>query len=77
MTATTVASANARTPTSILGTAHTSLDTSTSEAQAFALLQATSDATMTALYLRRGNVPAAARKARQLIAALRVLEAAA
>lgn len=49
----------------------------TSEAQAFALLQATSDATMTALYLRRGNVPAAARKARQLIAALRVLEAAA
>ena len=80
MTATPVASASARTPIILptTGTAHAlnfeAVNTTTSEQQAFALLQAASDATMAALYLRRGNVPAAARKARQLIAALRVLE---
>jgi hypothetical protein len=40
--------------------------TTTTEAQAFALLQATSDATMAKLYLSRGNIPAARRKAVQL-----------
>ena len=74
---TNVASASARTPITLPTTGNTTHFDGTSEQQAFALLQATSDATMTALYLRRGNVPAAARKARQLIAALRVLEAAA
>ena len=44
------------------------------EQQAFALLQATSDATMAGLYLRRGNVPAARRKAVQLLKALQLLE---
>ena len=39
--------------------------TTTTEAQAFALLQATSDATMAKLYLSRGNIPAARRKAVQ------------
>ena len=62
---TTVASASARNAT----TAPT-----TSEAQAFALLQATSDATMAKLYLSRGNIPAARRKAVQLLKALQVLE---
>lgn len=70
----TMGSASTRTPTSILGAAHTSLDASTSEAQAFALLQAASDATMAKLYLARGNVPAARRKAVQLLKALQVLE---
>ena len=60
----TVASARAR-------TAHTP---TTSEAQAFALLQATSDATMARLYLHRGNIAAARRKAVQLLKALQVLE---
>ena len=45
----------------------------TSEAQAFALLQATSDATMAKLYLSRGNIPAARRKAVQLLKALQGL----
>ena len=49
----------------------------TSEAQAFALLQATSDATMAKLYLSRGNIPAARRKAVQLLKALQVMEVAA
>ena len=49
----------------------------TSEQQAFALLQATSDATMTKLYLSRGNIPAARRKAVQLLKALQVMEVAA
>ncbi len=49
----------------------------TSEAQAFAVLQATSDATMAALYVRKGNIPAARRKAVQLLKALQVMEVAA
>ena len=64
--ATTTASAAARTP---IQTAP-----STSEAQAFALLQATSDATMAKLYLSKGNIPAARRKAVQLLKALQSLE---
>ena len=69
MTATPVASAAARTP---IQTAP-----STSEAQAVALLQATSDATMAKLYLAKGNIPAARRKAVQLLKALQSLEVAA
>ncbi len=49
----------------------------TSEQQAFAILQATSDATMAKLHLSRGNIPAARRKAVQLLKALQVLEVAA
>ena len=49
----------------------------TSEQQAFAVLQATSDATMAKLYLSRGNIPAARRKAVQLLKALQVMEVAA
>ena len=48
----------------------------TEETRAFALLQATSDATMAKLYLSRGNVAAARRKAVQLLKALQVLEVA-
>ena len=61
----TVASASAR------STTHTP---TTSEDQAFALLQATSDATMARLYLSKGNIAAARRKAVQLLKALQVLE---
>ena len=64
-TSPTVASASAR------STAHTH---TTSEAQAFALLQATSDACMAKLYLSKGNLPAARRKAVQLLKALQQLE---
>ena len=64
----TVASASARSAT---------YTPSTSEAQAFALLQATSDATMAKLYLAKGNIPAARRKAVQLLKALQSLEVAA
>ena len=60
-----VASAAARTPTTT---------TTTSEAQAFALLQATSDATLAKMYLSRGNIPAARRKAVQLLKALQSLD---
>ena len=49
----------------------------TDEAQAFALLQATSDATMAKLYLSRGNITAARRKAVQLLKSLQSLEVAA
>ena len=66
-TSPTVARASSR------STAHTHTPT-TSEAQAFALLQATSDATMARLYLHRGNIAAARRKAVQLLKALQVLE---
>ena len=45
----------------------------TSEDQAFVLLQAASDATMAKLYLSRGNIPAARRKAVQLLKALQGL----
>ena len=61
----TVASASARS---------TTYTPTTSEAQAFALLQATSDATMARLYLSKGNIAAARRKAVQLLKALQVLE---
>jgi hypothetical protein len=46
----------------------------TEETRAFALLQATSDATMAKLYLSRGNIAAARRKAVQLLKALQSLE---
>lgn len=46
----------------------------TEEQHAFALLQATSDATMARLYLSKGNIAAARRKAVQLLKALQVLE---
>ena len=45
----------------------------TSEAQAFAVLQATSDASLAAFYLRRGDVKAARRKAIRLLKALQGL----
>ena len=61
----TVASASARS---------TTYTPTTSEARAFALLQASSDATMARLYLVKGNLPAARRKAVQLLKALQVLE---
>ena len=64
-TSPTVASASAR---------RTTYTPTTSEAQAFALLQALSDATMARLYLHKGNLPAARRKAVQLLKALQVLE---
>ena len=62
-TSPTVASASARSTTP-----------TTEEQHAFALLQATSDATMARLYLSKGNLPAARRKAVQLLKALQVLE---
>lgn len=43
------------------------------EQHAYALLQATSDATMARLYLSKGNIPAARRKAVQLLKALQSL----
>ena len=46
----------------------------TEEQHAYALLQASSDATMARLYLSKGNIPAARRKAVQLLKALQVLE---
>ena len=73
MTATPVASASARTPTTN-ALNFEAVKTTTSEAQAFALLQASSDATMAKLYLSKGNIPAARRKAVQLLKALQVLE---
>ncbi len=75
MTATPVASASARTP--ITNALNFEAVKTTSEAQAFALLQATSDATMAKLYLAKGNIPAARRKAVQLLKALQSLEVAA
>ena len=73
MTATPVASASARTPNALNIVQDVKTPT-TSEAQAFALLQALSDATMARLYLHKGNLPAARRKAVQLLKALQVLE---
>ena len=70
----TVASASARTPIILPTTGNTTHFDGTSEAQAFALLQATSDATMAKLYLDKGNIPAARRKAVQLLKALQSLE---
>lgn len=48
----------------------------TEETRAFALLQATSDATLAKLYLDKGNIAAARRKAVQLLKALQLLEVA-
>ncbi len=64
-TSPTVASASSRS---------TTYTPTTSEAQAYALLQATSDACMAKLYLSKGNIPAARRKTVQLLKALQVLE---
>lgn len=69
MTASPASSASARAITPTTGNTPT-----TSEAQAFALLQAASDATMAKLYLSKGNIPAARRKAVQLLKALQSLE---
>jgi hypothetical protein len=49
---------------------------SASETQAFALLEATSSASLAAFYLRRGDVKAARRKAVLLLKSLQVLEVA-
>ena len=72
---TTSASVRVTTPTT--GTAHAlnfeAVNTTTNEAQAFALLQATSDASLAAFYLRRGDVKAARRKAVQLLKVLQGL----
>ena len=65
MTASPVASASQRTPT---------YNPTSEENRAFAMLQALSDATMARLYLHKGNLPAARRKAVQLLKALQVLE---
>ena len=72
----TVASASARTPITLPTTGNTTPHDNTTEAQAFALLQALSDATMARLYLHKGNIPAARRKAVQLLKALQSLEVA-
>ena len=77
MTATTVASANTRTPITNALNFEAVKTPTTTEAQAFALLQAASDATMAKLYLSRGNIAGARRKAVQLLKALQVLEVAA
>lgn len=50
--------------------------TATAEAQAHALLDATTNATLAAFYLRKGNIAAARRKAVQLLKALQVMEVA-
>ena len=73
----TTASANTRTPIILPTTGNTTPHDSAAEAQAFALLQATSDATMAKLYLSRGNIAGARRKAVQLLKALQALEVAA
>lgn len=65
MSTSSVASASPRTTTYI---------PTSEESRAFALLQALSDATMARLYLHKGNVPAARRKAVCLLKALQSLE---
>ena len=65
MTASPVASASPRMPT---------YTPTNEENRAFAMLQALSDATMARMYLHKGNLPAARRKAVQLLKALQVLE---
>lgn len=50
--------------------------TTSTEAQAFALLEATSSANLAAFYVRKGNVAAARRKAVQLLKSLQALEVA-
>ena len=61
----TVASASSRS---------TTCTPTTEEQRAYAMLQATSDACMAKLYLSKGNIAAARRKAVQLLKALQVLE---
>ena len=73
MTATTTASRSAA-PAFPPTTGDTTTTPSASEAQAFALLQAASDATMAKMYLSKGNIAGARRKAVQLLKALQVLE---
>ena len=73
----TTASASARAPIILPTTGNTTTTSCASEAQAFALLQATSDAPMAKLYLSRGNIAGARRKAVQLLKALQSLEVAA
>ena len=48
----------------------------TTEVQAFALLEATSAANLASFYIRKGNVQAARRKAVQLLKSLQALEVA-
>ena len=67
MTATPVASASARTPTT---------NAPTEEERAYALLQALSSASLARLYLHKNNVPAARRQAVLLLKTLQTLEAA-
>ena len=65
------------TPSPTVASASSRSTTPTTEEQhAFALLQALSDATMARLYLHRGDVAAARRKAVQLLKALQALEVA-
>lgn len=79
MTAIPTASASARTPTPTTNALNFEAvkTPTTSEAQAFALLQAASHATMAKLYLHQNNIAAARRKAVQLLKALQTLEVAA
>jgi hypothetical protein len=72
MTTSPVASRSAA-PTTTPTTGNTHIDSTSEETRAFALLQASSDATMAKLYLANGNVPAARRKAVQLLKALQGL----
>ena len=51
-------------------------NTTTTDAQAFALLEATSASALAGFYLRKGNIAAARRKAVQLLKALQVMEVA-
>lgn len=63
------------TPTVACASARSTAYTPTTEEQhAYALLQATSDATLAKMYLSKGNIVGARRKAVQLLKALQVLE---
>ena len=63
------------TPTVNSASARSTTYTPTTEEQhAAAVLEAASDAAMTRMYLSEGNIPAARRKAVQLLKALQVLE---
>ena len=53
---------------------NTTYTPTTEEQHAYALLQATSDATLAKMYLSKGNIVGARRKAVQLLKALQVLE---
>lgn len=62
----------APTPKAAPANIHTSTD-SASEAQAFALLEATTNASLAGFYIRKGNIAAARRKAVQLLKSLQSL----